>query len=42
MFTNANFDQKEICKGISEVLKKNEWVGISAERQFNSDFKYDD
>ncbi len=41
VYTNAAFDQAKIAKGITEVLGKN-WVGASADKQFNSEFPYSD
>jgi hypothetical protein len=39
VYTNADYDQNEIARGVNEVLGKN-WVGASADKQFNSEFSY--
>ncbi len=39
VYTNADYDQSEIASGVNKVLGKN-WVGTSADKQFNSDFGY--
>ena len=40
VYTNSKKDQKQILKGINEVLGKN-WVGISTDKQYNNELGYD-
>ena len=39
VYTNADYDQREIAKGINDALGT-KWVGASADKQFNSEFGY--
>lgn len=39
VYTNPDLEQDEIAKGITKILGKN-WVGASADKQFNSNFEY--
>src|SRR3989338_5294097 len=39
VYTNADYNQKDIAKGINSVLGK-DWVGASADKQFDSEFPY--
>lgn len=39
VYTNPEYNQNEIAKGINDALGK-DWVGASADKQFNSEFTY--